>query len=487
MKSSIKKNLGFQTVFQILNTCLPLITAPYLARVLGATQLGVFSYTSSIVAYFTLFAMLGTINYGTRSIATVKNDRAKRTRIFWGIYILQISCTLIACIAYIMYLIIGCQENKLIASIQIVALVSCFLDITWLFFGIEDFKTTVTCSMVFRIITVIAILFMVKSEQDLWIYTILMLGGTFLSQGVLWLFVPKIIDREHICLSEVIQHIKPNFILFIPLLAMSVYHTMDKTMLGILSTYEQSGFYYNTDKVINIPLCIINGVGTVMLPRMTALIQERKKKEANHLFVISLEGVCVVSVAMAFGIASISNEFIPIFFGKGYDSCIILTIVLAPVLVIKGVSNTVRTQYLVPMKMEKIFTQSVLVGAVINLIFNLILIPKIGAMGAVIGTLLAELVSCIWQLICMKKYIKLNRNIFNCCVYLIFGIIMFICVRGCALFHKNLLIQIAFEIIVGGLIYIILCIIYWLKTNNEMYKVIFGNYLSKIPFLRNFF
>lgn len=108
---------------------------------------------------------------------------------------------------------------------------------------------------------------------------------------------------------------------------MTVYHTMDKTMLGALSTYDQSGYYYNADKIVQIPLLVINGIGTVMLPRMTALLAEGRHKDADKLFVSTMEGVAVVSIALACGIAAVSKEFIPFFFGPGYEACIALTII----------------------------------------------------------------------------------------------------------------------------------------------------------------
>ena len=235
--SNIKKNLGLQTAYQVLSACMPLITAPYLARKLGSSQLGVFSYTSSIVAYFTLFAMLGTINYGARSIASVKNDKNKRNEYFSSIFLLQIIVTLFAIIAYGVYLLFFCNDNQIIAMLQGIALVSCLLDINWLFFGVEDFQITVTRNIIIKILSVILILLLVKHESDLWIYTIIMLGGTLLSNLILFIYLHRYASFVKVKVLMVKEHIIPNLVLFVPLLAMSVYHTMDKTMLGALSTY----------------------------------------------------------------------------------------------------------------------------------------------------------------------------------------------------------------------------------------------------------
>lgn len=352
--SSIKKNLGLQTAYQILSASMPLITAPYLARKLGAEQLGIFSYTTSIVMYFTLVAMLGTVNYGTRSIASAKDDKAKRNDVFSSIYYLQITVTALATVAYVLYLVVFCRENQLISLLQGIALLSCFVDINWLFFGVEDFQITVTRSIVIKIATVILILLLVKQKTDLWLYTLIMLGGTFLSNAVLFIYLPRYVSFTKVSIGQIKDHIKPNIVLFIPLLAMTVYHTMDKTMLGALSTYEQSGFYYNSDKIVQIPLLIINGIGTVMLPRMSSLLAEKKQKKADDLFITTMEGVAAISIAIACGIVAVSKEFIPFFFGDGYEPCIVLTIVFSPILLFKGFSVIARTQYLIPMKMERV-------------------------------------------------------------------------------------------------------------------------------------
>ena len=478
-KESIKKNLGFQTAYQILNTCLPLITAPYLSRVLGADNLGVFSFTSSIVAYFALLAMLGTVNYGTRSIAASKENKKKLSQTFWGIYLLQILSTLVMLFLYILYLALICRDNKLIAVIQAIALVDCIFNINWLFFGLEKFKITVTRNFFIRILTVISILVLVRKPEDLWLYACIMLCGTLISNLILWIYLPGIVSFEKVSPHEVAAHLKPNLILFVPLLAMSVYHTMDKTMLGTLSNYRQSGYYYNADKIVNITVGIISGISTVMLPRMTSLISSGKKKESDALFKVSLEGTVIVGTAMAFGIAAIANEFEPLFFGPGYEECILLTIALAPVLIIKSFSFTARYQYLIPHNKEKEYIASVIAGVFVNLIANVLLIPGLGAMGAVLGTLLAELSACIWQYVAIGKYINIGQTLQKCAVYMFIGIIMFTFVRFVASIEVSIVIRIAIEIISGALLYAALCSIYWRVSGNMIYGYLFGTILNK--------
>ena len=471
-KKKLSVNLGFQTFYQILITALPLITAPYLSRVLGAESLGIFSYTNSVVSYFTLFAFLGTQSYGTRSIASNQNNNKIRSITFWEIYSLQAFSSVICIVAYLMYIVVFCSENQLISAIQGLALIGTLTDISWLYFGIEDFRFTVVTNGIIKIISVVAILLFVRQKEDMWLYTLIMVGSVVVSNLVLWFPMSKVVnlnDFSSIKISAITKHIKPNLILFVPLLAMSVYHVMDKTMLGSISTFEQSGFYYNADRVVSTPVGIINGFCTVMLPRITAFRNENEVSKANEFFFLSIKGMGLITSAMAFGLAAIANEFIPIFYGPGYDSCISLMIFLSPILIIKGYCYTARMLYLVPAKRENVYIGSVIAGAVSNLIANTILIPIYGAFGAVIGTLISEFTSCIWQYVFMLKYLNYIRTLVGSLVYILFGMVMFVIVRVSTGFLANGLIGLVEEIIIGTIIYLTLCIVFWLITGKKAY------------------
>lgn len=470
--SNIKKNIGYQTMYEVLNTCLPLITAPYLARVLGATQLGIFSYTQSIANYFVLLAALGVKSYGTRAIAESKKNMEESARIFDEIFSFQLITATCSTVIYSLYCLLICRQNTLIAYIQIISVAACIFDINWLFSGLEKFKITVMRSTVIRLITVSLIFLLVKKPEDLWIYTLLMVGGQFLGIVILWGYIKPLIGGFHFRLHGIKKHIKPNLYLFIPHMAMSVYHLMDKTMLGYISTFEESGYYYNTDKTINIPVGVIIGIGTVMLPHITHMISIGKKDEANRIFLVSIEGVSVVSIAMTSGIIAIINEFVPFFFGEGYDPCVFLTTLLSPVLILKGLSLTVRSEYLIPNKKDRIYINSVIVGAVSNLVANCILIPGYGATGAVIGTLIAESVSCLWQLVFIVKEVNVIKSILKSIPYCLFGSIMVLAVRIIAdNIHLSLVYTLLIEIPVGAIVYMALCALYWKITKNNLFAV----------------
>lgn len=478
--SSTKKNLIFQICYQILIIITPLITSPYVSRVIGAEGLGIYSYTYSLANYLMILAMLGTINYGTRSIALVKNDKKKISIVFNEIFTLQIIVSFFSIILYLIYLKIANLDNPIISYIQIILIISCFFNINWLFFGLEEFKLTVTRNIFIKISTVIAIFIFVKTDLDLWKYVLILGLGELISQVMLIYFAKRFIKFKIPNFKNVIKHIKPNLIMFIPGIAFSVNNILDKTMLGWFSDYNNSGLYYNAEKLINIPMGIITGVGTVMMPRISNMISNGNNKKSKEYLYKTILGINIVSIAMTFGICSIAKEFVPIFFGDEFIDSVQLIMVLSIVILIRAISNVIRTQYLMPRKLDKVYSKAMMLSAATNVVLNLVLIRKYGAMGAVFSTIVSEIIVNIYQNKVVEKYIKVKQIIFKSYLFLISGISMFIIVRIIAnkLSDYNVFVKLIIEIICGGAVYtlmsLIILIIFY-KDNSELIQLNFRN------------
>ena len=475
MKSNLKWNLVYQMFYRILAILTPLLTAPYLSRVLGAENLGIFSYTSSIVNYFAMLAYLGIDNYGCRTIAQVRaeNNGNGKAKTFWEIYTIQFLTGAVSLTGYVMYLLIFAQENKLIFLIQCITLFSAMLDINWYFFGTEQFKLTVTRNTVIKIITVIMIFVFVNTENDLFQYVFIMTSGTLVSQLVMWGFLLKEIGFVKTDLKHAMKHMKPNIALFLPVIAVSVYHTMDKTMLGIQADYRETGFYYNADKVISMPLGLITGLGTVMMPRISNVISQKGTDAGRELLGKSFELNMCLSCSMSFGIAAISQEFVPFFFGKEFESCTILVILFAPVLVIKSLSGLIQSQYLIPSKNESIYTIGTIFGAITNLILNLTLIRQFGAIGATVGTLGAELAVLVIEAFLTRKNLRFCSMFMDNIIYFVAAATMFVGVRLFAsVLHFSVVINILLEIMAGGLLFLAVVFPYWKLSKHSIFSSI---------------
>ncbi|WP_346677470.1 oligosaccharide flippase family protein [Erysipelatoclostridium sp. An173] len=459
MSSSIKKNFLYNAFYNVLTLILPLITTPYISRVMGAERIGIYSYAYSVAYYFGLFILLGLNNYGNRTIAGVREDKEQLSKAFWSIYAMQIMMTIIIIIVYIGYVLFF-AENKLMAWIQIIYLISVAFDINWFFYGMEQFKMTVTRNSIIKILNLILILLLVKGQNDLYIYAIIMVTGMLVSQLALWMFLKRFIILVKIEITDVLQHIKPNLVLFIPVLAISLYTTMSKIILGALSTMEAVGFYENSNKLTQIPSMAITSLGTVMLPRMSNLVANGKHNEATKYIQKSLIVSVFLSCAMAFGICAVSKKFVPIFYGEGYDPCVEIISILVLSSIFISWANVIRTQYLIPNKQDKIYIISVFLGAGINIVTNLILIPYLDALGAAIATFFAELSVCAYQTYRVRKEIKVIKYMLQCTPFLISGIVMYILVSLIP-FVTNNLITLCIKVITGAIIYLTMIGIYY--------------------------
>lgn len=473
--SSIKKNFMYNVLYQLLLIILPLITTPYISRVLGSEGLGTYTYTYTIANYFMLVAMLGVKNYGNRSIAAVRDDKKKLTRVFWEIYGLQFICSVLAMVVYLGYVLIVETEYQIIALIQGIYVFSGLLDISWLFFGVEKFKITVTRNIVIRLIDLACVFIFVRTRGDLWKYALIMTLGTLCSQGYLWFYVRRLVGWYRPKLVDLKKHIVPELILFIPIIAVSLYTMMDKVMLGQMSTMSEVGYYEGAAKILNIPTGVITALGTVMLPRMSNLAARGKIKESGQYIYNSMIFAMFLASGMMFGIAGIAEDFVPLFLGEEYESCVLLIRVMAPTVPFVSWANVIRTQYLIPNHEDKSYIISVVLGAAANLAVNFSLIPSLGALGAIIGTVCAEGTVCVSQTLLVRKKLELTRYLKNTVMYFVFGAVMFLIICAIHRMIADTVLALVTEILVGGGAYVLMAGVYFACKNKETVKKMIKN------------
>lgn len=468
---SIQKNFIYNVLYQILLVILPLITAPYISRKLGANAVGVYSYTYSVAYYFLLVAMLGIGNHGNRSVAAVRNDRNMLNKTFSSIYSLQVITFSIAIFAYIIYFFFIAKDNRLIVLLQLLYVTSGLFDIGWLFFGLEQFKLTVVRNTLIKLLTVLLMFVFVHKPSDLWKYTLIMSAGTLLSQAYLWIYVKKHVTFVRCNFSEIVSNVKPVLILFVPVLAYSIYKVMDKIMLGNMSDYDQVGFYNNAEKIINIPMGIITALGTVMLPRMSNIVSNGNKEKTNDYIRISTKLVTLLSSAIAFGLMGVSNILSPIFFGEEFTACGEIIKLLSVTVFFIAWANVIRTQYLIPNKRDSIYLTSTMVGAILNLIINWLLIPEYQANGAAIGTIVAEFSVMFIQIIAVRKEIPVRKYIMSYCPILAVGIVMALLVDWIGTKLGISITTLVLQILIGGVFFCTAAGGYMVLSKDELWKI----------------
>ena len=484
-KSSIKENLAYNMIYQIFNILLPLITAPYITRVLGATNLGVYSYTQAFANYFYLFAMLGVNNYGNRSIAMVRDDQKKLNQTFWEIYSFQLLIGVIVSLAYISYVFLSITSSRFIYILQYLYVLSGVFDINWACFGLEKFKLTAIRSMIVRIGMTVAVFMLVRDAGDLWVYTLILSLQYLISVIVIWPFVLKQISFVKVSWKGIVRHIKPNLMLFWPVIAVSIYNIMDKLMLGYISTEEEVAFYTYAERIISIPTTIILALDNVIMPRMSNLYATHAENKAIQLMDNVMMFAMFMSAAMAFGIAGVGESFATWFYGAEFARCGYFLILLSPTILFKGCAGALRTQYIIPTQKDNIYLISLVTGAFVNLVLNALLIPSMNGVGAIIGTIAAEFSVCIVQFFMTRKDIPIWKYVGDVIGYIVAGFIMYIIVTLLDGVFKIEIVTLVVQVVVGGIVYILLGSLYMVKIRknpvliNEVLKILKIQYRIK--------
>lgn len=476
--SSIKKNISYNMLYQVIILLIPLITAPYLSRTLGKDGIGIYTYTNSIAYYFVLISMLGLTNYGNRLVAQTRDDKVKLSKTFSEIYTMQIAISIFSLICFCGLIFIMSEKYRNIYLIQFMYVSSALFDVSWFFYGIEQFKKVLIRNAVLRVIMLIGIFIFVKNENDVCKYTFIMAFGTLISQIYLWFGLKKEVKYTVPNFKKVIVHLKPNIILFIPVVAVSLYRTMDKVMLGALSTMNETGLYENANKIVTIPLSLIVAIGTVMMPKMSNLFAKGEKNKILIYLRDSMQLISALAFAMCFGMAAISKRFAPLYFGKEFTECGKLILYLSVIMIFGSLASVMRMQYLIPKGKDTSYIISVICGAIVNLIINFILIGNYGAMGAVIGTISAEFVVFLIQCIASSKELPLGQYIRDMLPFLVSGVTMYWTLKKFEVSIPNSLLGIGIEVIVGVVIYSIICVIIMIIFNKKRLKY-FWNFIFK--------
>lgn len=470
--SKLSTNFIYNITYQMLVIILPLITAPYVSRVLGVDGVGTYSYIYSIAYYFCLCGMLGISNHGNRSVAMLKGDRDKLSCIFWAIYKIQFATTVLSLICYLIFVTFLFSGDKTLAYIDTFYLVSYVLDINWLYFGLEKFKLTVTRNMAFKILSVVCTFVFVKTADDLWKYTLILSLGTMLSQVYLWMHLFRYVTYKKNSLKEISEQIKPILILFIPVIAYSIYKVMDKIMLGSMSSVQQVGLYENADKIVGIPVGIITAFGTVMMPRISALTSKNEIAQIENYNKLSFKYFSLLSIGMTFGLIGISNTLPAVYFGPEFIDCEPLIAGLSFTLIFMTWANIIRTQYLIPNKIDKPYVVSTICGAAVNLVFNFFLIPRFQARGALVGTLLAEFMVFFVQALYVRKDFFVLRYIKPTVPFVFNGIVMSVIVFFIGENVGARIGTLLLQIVVGAAVYLVLSIIYLAINEDSLIKTI---------------
>ena len=399
----VLRNYAYNLSYQLLVIILPIITTPYVTRVFSSNDLGTYGYFNSIVTYFILLATLGVANYGTKEISSHRNDIRKN---FWGIYTLQFGATCLSILLYIILCFAFSFMQNPVAYILGLSLLSKGMDISWLFQGLEDFRKITVRNITVKLVGVVSIFLFVKSPGDLYLYVSLLTVFELLGQLSMWFPAREFIGKPHLDLCYAKQHLKPVILLFLPQIAISLYVTLDRTMLGALASTTDVGIYDQALKLVNILLTLVTSLGSVMLPRVSNLLSKGNNEAVNRMHQISFLIYNLVIFPTIAGMLIINNDFVKFFLGNDFQEARYAIAIMIFRMFFIGWTNIMGIQILIPHNKNKEFVTSTTVPAIVSVGLNLLLLPKFGYIGAAIVSVLTEVFVWGIQLYFTRKYLK---------------------------------------------------------------------------------
>lgn len=423
MNNRLVKNYLYNFTYQLFVLAVPLVTAPYLARVLGAENLGIYTYIHSSTNIISTICLLGIYNYGNRQIAYLRNDPRQVNINFWELMITRLIMAVVGTSIFLIYS--ATSEYFLCFILYFPYFLTSFIDCSWLFVGMEDMKPTVVKNFFVKLLGVICVFSVVKQLEDLQKYIFLLAISTLLANLSVYVHIKKYVSKPQFSLKSIPNHVKGASWLFLPQVASLIYLQVDKVMLEWLTgETAQISFYDQAEKLVTIPLTVISVLSTVMMPRIATEFKNGEKKQIESL--INKAGLFSMFMAMpmTFGIASLASKLIPWYLGDEFVPTIFAMILMSPLIVFNTLAGLSGTQYFTATDQIGILMKAYISAAVCNIIVNVLLIPHYGYVGAAVATLLSSMVSVVVQYYFFRKQINLKTLIRPSIKYLLYSSIM---------------------------------------------------------------
>ena len=481
-KQSVKKNYIYNLAYQMLAVIIPLMIQPYIARVLGAGEVGAFSYTTAITGYFALVGNLGIATYGQLRVAAFRNDREKVSQIFWELAILRFLMMAASTLLFILFIcFLARPENKTLYAVLTVQIMASAIDIAWLLQGFEEFRKIVLRNTIIKVVSVILIFMFVKKQSDLYIYALIMNGSTLIGNASIWYFTPSFVDRVPLKRLNLQRHLRSCIIYFIPTIATTFYLSLDKQMIKwFTDTTVENGYYEFAQRIEQMAVTVVTSLSIVTMPRMANLFNLNAIDRMRNRLEQTIRFILLLSVPMCLGMMSVTDYLVPLYLGSGFERSATLLKIFSLLIVVVGLNNAVGKQVLMPVGRQKEYNMSVILGAFVNFGLNLLLIPHFYSVGAVIASVASETSILLAFIYYSRDYIRLGWIIKASARYVIAGAAM---AGVIALSYTRLSMSwksLAIQVVLGGIVYVAAVLVLRDKFALEMLEIIERN----LPFMK---
>lgn len=475
--NSVKINFILNTTRMLLGMIFVLLTTPYVTRVLGAESLGKVEYINSVITYFLLFTALGIPNYGLREVARYREDKRKLSKIVFELGIILFITTTIGYMTLLLFL----YNTKLLELKNLVLIMSINLIFTnigfeWFYQGIENQMYITIRYIIVRFICLILLFFLVKNYNDYLKYGFILVLINSGSNILNFINLRKYISFKEIKFKEleILKHIKPILIIFSASVAVSIYLQLDIVMIGNIDK-SAVALYNVPNKIIRLILTTVTALGVVMLPRISNSYQKNDIENYKKYLNYSLNYILMISLPALCGTLLLSKNIILIMAGEKFLSSIKTMNILAIIIFIVGMAYFLGYQLLYPRGLERYYTYSVITAAIVNFIFNYIMIPKYLQNGAAMGTVIAESIGVIMMLYFSRNLLKkIEFFAIKRLKYFIASLIMGIAVYIITLQNFGNILTVIYSIIVGVIVYFFILFIMKEEYTQEGMKFLKG-------------
>lgn len=401
------KNYIYNILYAILAIIIPLITAPYLTRMLGSNALGIYGYVNSIILMLSQLIMVGTYEYSIRQIAYVRDNKERLDETFWNLSSIRFVLASIGTVIYFLWIfVIG--KYTIFFLVYYTYLLSCFIDCTWLFIGMEDMKWAVTRNVITKVIAFLCIFLFLKSKDDLIIYFLIQGGAALISSFLAYIKLFKYVNRPRYILCNFKKTVHDSFLLFLPSIAASLYLQCDKVMIELITGNScEVAFYDYAEKLVMIPITAITCLNSVIMPRMANQFKKGNKNYIQNMVstVANIEMLFACPLTML--MITIANKAIPWYLGAEFSNVAINLQIISLIIITNSLTGISGNQYFTATNQVKkiFFAQSV--TAIENIVLNAIMIPIYGSKGTAIATVFSCITCALIQYYFLLKQIRI--------------------------------------------------------------------------------
>lgn len=411
MDKKIFKNYIYNILYQLVKLFLPLFLVSYTYAHLGPSTLGINDYAANISSWFILLGVLGVNTYGNREIAKVRDDKERLSKSFYEILVMQIINMSIALVLYVIYTLLFVKENQIIYFLICLSILASVFDISWFYYGVEDFGIVSIRNIVVKIVSVLLIFTFVKKPADLWMFTLINSLSDLIGQLVTFLGLKKYINKRKVSVKEAYKnHLAGTFSLFIPTVAINIYTLLDQTLLGtMVEDKGQLNLYKTSVSFVKMFLYFVTSIGSVVMPRIANLfVKNKDHSEVNRYINMTFKLAIILSLPIFVALEVVSGSFFPWYTKTEYMYVIPLVRLVSPIIIFISLSNVFGTQYLVPVGRNGEYTKSIIAGALVNLLINLYAIPRWAAAGACVASVCAEFTVTFTQWLYIRKDVEIH-------------------------------------------------------------------------------